>query len=73
MELSFFTNDELVKELLSRQTFAGIIVKTRDPLEEIRDEPIIQFDMMWGQTIPESTVKKLLDEAILKLGDKENV
>jgi hypothetical protein len=29
--------------------------------------------MMWGQRIPESTVRKLLYEALLKFGDRENV
>jgi len=65
--LAFETNESLVKELLSRSTFAGIIVRPRGPLEEVETEPVIQFDMMWSPRLPDSTIKKLLTEALEKL------
>lgn len=72
-QLPFYPNEELVDELLARQTFAGIIIKPKDPLEEIESKPIIEFDMMWSKRLPESTVKKLLTGALEKLGEMDNV
>ena len=65
--LSFYPNEELVTELLSRATFAGIIIKPRGALEEIESKPLIEFDVMWGQKLPETTVKRLLSDILDKL------
>ena len=66
-DLSFFTNEELISELLTRSTFAGIIIKPKEPLEDVETLPTIQFDMLWSQRLPQSTVKNLLNEALIKI------
>ena len=66
-DLSFFTNEELIGELLTRSTFAGIIIKPKEPLEDVETLPTIQFDMLWSQRLPQSTVKNLLNEALIKI------
>lgn len=69
MSLEFYTNEELIKELLSRTTFAGIIVKPQGPIEEVKQNPYVEFDMVWTPVLPTTTVEKLLEEALIKLRD----
>lgn len=70
-QLSFFPNEDLIKELLSRTTFAGIILKPTDPIEELEFKPIVQFDMFWSPRLPSETVKKLLEKALAQLDQGE--
>ncbi len=67
MKLDFFTNEELVAELLSRTTFAGIILKPKRAIEETQTDPYIQFDMFWNPILTEDTVRNLLRKAINQL------
>ena len=72
--LAFYTNGELVKELLSRATFMGIIIKPRDSAEEININPQksvkIDFEIEWNPQIPRSVLKKILTNAMSKIGEK---
>ena len=67
MSLEFYTNEELVKELFSRTTFAGIILKTKKAIEEVKTEPYVQFDMYWNHVLTENTVQSLLEGALSQL------
>ena len=72
MKLEFYTNEELVKELLSRTTFAGIIVKLKKAIEEVKVEPYIEFDMFWSPVLTENAVQTLLEKAVVQLkGDND--
>lgn len=73
-ELSFYTNEELIEELLKRKTFAGIVLRPNGPIEEIEKQPFIQFDMSWSPRLPDKTVISLLELASqrLKGGEPEN-
>jgi hypothetical protein len=70
-ELSFYTNEELITELLRRQTFAGIVLRPNGPLEEIEKDPYIQFDMTWSTRLPDKTVISLLELASERLKGKK--
>ena len=68
--LEFYTNTELIEELLSRTTFAGIILKPQQSVEEAAKEPYIQFDMMWTPTLTDNAVENLLEVALSKLKER---
>ena len=69
MDLAFYTNEELIKELLSRATFVGIIVKPKLAIEEVKNQPFVEFDMAWSATITNETVQKILEEAISRIDE----
>jgi hypothetical protein len=68
-DLNFYTNEELVKELLKRQSFAGIVIWPQQYIEDLEnvDPDITFFDMSWNNRLPNSTVKMLMEKAIIQL------
>ena len=70
-DLELHTNEELIKELLKRQTFAGIVIRPQLDMEDIEllDPDSVQFDMSWNDRLPTSTVKMLLQKALTNLGE----
>lgn len=67
--LEFCTNEELIHELLSRTTFVGIIVKPKLAIEEVKQQPYVEFDMAWSASLTDGTVQKILEEAIGRISD----
>lgn len=68
-DLLFYTNEELVVELLNRTTFAGVILRPNGHLEEIEKDPYIQFDMSWSPRLKVRTIVSLLELAIERLSN----
>lgn len=69
--IEFCTNEELIKELLKRKTFAGVIIRPQLQAEdlELSDPDFVQFDMSWNDRLPLSTVKSLLNKALNNIGN----
>lgn len=64
MEISFYTNKELISELLSRTTFAGMIVYPTEALEDLRRGDMIEFEVAWSHRLPEATIIRILKDAL---------
>jgi hypothetical protein len=68
--LEFYTNEELINELLTRTTFVGIIIKPKLAIEEAKLSPLVEFDMTWSTVITDETVQKILEEAINQISEE---
>ena len=70
MKLEFATTEELIQELLSRSTFAGIIIKASN---EIRDNvtPITDWDVYMSSLYPHDT-KFILEKVVSNIENEEH-
>jgi hypothetical protein len=72
-DLAFYTNEELINELFSRQTFAGFIVRPHGPIEVEENADVMQFDLTWSPRLTTEAIRQILEEAIVRFeDDKEN-
>lgn len=62
-DLAFYTNEELISELLKRKTFAGVVIRPKGSVEDLKNVPVVEFDMSWTALLPLNTVRTLLHMA----------
>lgn len=62
-DLAFHTNEELIAELLKRKTFAGVVIRPKGSVEDLKNAPVVEFDMSWTTLLPINTVRTLLQMA----------
>lgn len=67
-ELSYFTNEELANELLSRHSFCGVLVRS---VKEVRGRGAHQvWEMIASGNLEDEQVYSILDEITDQLGDR---
>lgn len=68
-EIEFFTNDELVDELMKRESFVGMILMAEDS-REVESEDFADFKMFGRGFAPEEA-HALLSSVVDQMGDDE--